>query len=190
MPIEAVPQPRLYETVYVLRPSAETSEGDQVAERVREVVSRFDGKLVQVDTWGLRRLAYPIRKQTRGVYVYLKYASTGAIVAELERNLRLLDPVIRYQTVKLDEAVDLGTLEADPEQIKFESVKVEDDGDELSLEERLGMVTRARSTVSDDEAEDGSEDGSEDGDDEPKAAKAEAAEVVPAADDSNKDSEQ
>ncbi len=162
MALEIVPKPRLYETVYILRALQQQGEADQVAKRVQEVVTRFNGTLVKVDTWGLRRLAYPIGRNKRGVYVYVQYASTGPIVAEMERNLRLSDSVIRFQTVKLEEDVDLEALTVDPESVKFEEVNLDEADDEPSIEEKLGMVARPRQQRSqrDDHYEKG-EDGDE-----------------------------
>src|SRR6185295_3294109 len=83
-------------------------------------VSRGGGKLTRVENWGRRKLAYPIAKEKRGVYVYVKYIGKGGLVAELERNLRLVDDVIKYQTVKVRDEVQVETVVVAPEDVKFE----------------------------------------------------------------------
>ena len=90
---------REYETIYILRPDIDADGAERIGARVAEVVGRESGRLTKVESWGRRRLAYDIGKQRRGVYIYLKYLGGGKVVAEIERNLRLTDGVIKYQTV-------------------------------------------------------------------------------------------
>ena len=134
---------REYETIYILRPNVATEEAAKVAGRVRDVMSKMGGKLTKVDIWGKRRLAYNIGNYTRGIFVYVAYAAHGDLIAELERNLRLLEPVIRYQTIVIDEQVDLDTVEVDAGEIEFADIEEsDDDEEEPSTAERLGMAER------------------------------------------------
>ncbi|HEU5075232.1 MAG TPA: 30S ribosomal protein S6, partial [Polyangiaceae bacterium] len=91
------PKVREYETIYVLSPTTAKEASDKVASRVTEVLGREGGTLTLVENWGRRQLAYPVAKHRRGVYVYLKYTGGGAAVAELERNFRMLDEVLKFQ---------------------------------------------------------------------------------------------
>jgi small subunit ribosomal protein S6 len=61
------------------------------------------GRIIIADHWGMRDLAYPVRKQMRGYYVRLEYAAPGTAVAELERNIRIADGVFKFMTVQLDD---------------------------------------------------------------------------------------
>src|SRR5215813_12298047 len=99
------PRAREYETIYIMRSGVEADEADRIATRVREVVTGRGGKLLRIDNWGRRKLAYPIGKATRGAFVYARYVGLSDLVAELERNLRLIDDVVRFQTVLLKERV-------------------------------------------------------------------------------------
>ena len=157
---------REYETIYILRPNVDAAEAERVATRVREVMERLEAKLTKVDTWGKRRLAYPIQKHTRGIYVYLRYVGFGDIVAELERNLRLLDSVIRFQTIVLEDMVDPSTVAVDPNEVEFEAVEQSDDEPELTFAQRLGLEERARRDDRDMDGsdDDGDDDGDSDGD--------------------------
>ncbi|MCZ7679563.1 MAG: 30S ribosomal protein S6 [Sandaracinaceae bacterium] len=110
---------REYELVYILRPSVSPSEARKVADRITDVLEKRGAKLTRVDNWGKRKLAYTIKKHTRGVFVYVKLVGFTDVVAELERNLRNLDEVMRYQTVRLEDVHDLTTLEVDPEEVQF-----------------------------------------------------------------------
>ncbi|MBX3129426.1 MAG: 30S ribosomal protein S6 [Polyangiaceae bacterium] len=132
---------REYETIYILKSDTSKEGASKVAERVGDVVGKEGGKLTLVETWGRRQLAYPVKKQRRGVYVYVKYLGGGGVVSELERNLRMLDEVVKYQTVQVREGVDEATVQVDPEAITFADVEPpgEDDVDE-TLEQSLGLV--------------------------------------------------
>ncbi|HIX41469.1 30S ribosomal protein S6 [Desulfovibrio sp.] len=96
---------RKFETLLLLSPelSAENREGILAA--LGGVIEREKGVMEEVDHWGMRDLAYPVRKQMRGYYVRLVYNGPAALVAELERNIRITDGIFKFVTVKLaDEA--------------------------------------------------------------------------------------
>jgi small subunit ribosomal protein S6 len=132
---------REYETIYVLRQETDPDGADKVANRVAEVVARESGKLVKVETWGRRKLAYMVAKQRKGVYYYLKYLGSGAVVVELERNLRMLDNVLKFQTVLLRDEVEADSVTVDPEEIKFARLEAPpEDEKEESRERALGLV--------------------------------------------------
>lgn len=134
---------REYETIYVLRSDVTTDNARRISSRIEEVTTREGGKLTQVETWGRRQLAYPIRNCKRGVYVYVKYVGGGTLVSEIERNLRLLEGVLRFQTVQSGTGLDLGAVTVNPEEVKFEDIvpPAEPEEDE-SLERTLGLEPR------------------------------------------------
>lgn len=139
--VAGIPPAREYETIYVLRPEVTRDLQERVAGRISEVVGKEGGQLTQVETWGRRALAYPVEKHKRGVYVYLKYVGGGAVVNEIERNLRMLDEVLKYQTVKLRDGIDAATVQVNPDDVKFEAVEppTEEEAEEESLERALGL---------------------------------------------------
>ena len=131
---------REYETIYILRSNVVAEDAEKVGTRVADVIARLGGHLTQVDHWGRRQLAYKINKQSRGIFVYVKYVAFNDAVAELERNLRLMDDVIRYQTIVLRDRIDPSTVEVDPEAVKFEAIEDDEEPyEEESLASRLGM---------------------------------------------------
>ena len=135
---QAITSAREYETIYVLRPDAGREASESIGSRVLDVISKQHGSLTRVENWGYRKLAYPVRKHARGVYVYLKYVGDGALVSELERNLRLQDAVLKFQTVKI--GVAAATEAAKPEDIEFEHLDVIEDAEpEESLAKTLGL---------------------------------------------------
>jgi small subunit ribosomal protein S6 len=137
---------REYETIYIMKPDVDADMADRVGSRLSEVITRESGRLTKVETWGRRRLSYDIRKHRRGVYVYLKYLGTGRVVSEVERNLRLLDGVIKYQTVLVRNDVEVATIEIGAEDVKFDRVELpplEEERDE-SRERQLGLIEPER----------------------------------------------
>ena len=136
---------REYETIYILRSDVDNAGAEKVVNRAKDVIARLEGTLTKLDNWGKRKLAYPIQKNSRGVFVYLKYVGYGDLVAELERNLRLLDEVVRFQTVLLTEDIDPASLAVDPEELQYLHVEEEEETEDAELERArsLGMAPRA-----------------------------------------------
>ena len=97
---------REYETIFIMRPEATTDNIQEVNTRIRRIVEAATGKLIRVENWGKRKLAYEIKKELKGIYLYWLYLGAADLVAEIERNLRMLDLVIRYNTVRVDQNVN------------------------------------------------------------------------------------
>ena len=93
----------LYETLFVVHPE-KGPRMKEFIERFKKVIEGQAGAVSHVDEWGLRDLAYRIEKQGKGFYTLLQYRSPARAVEELERNLKLTDGVLRYLTVRTDEA--------------------------------------------------------------------------------------
>src|SRR5689334_16612987 len=98
---------REYETIYILRPNTPNEGVSEVNTRIKNVIESMGGKVIKVDNWGKRRLAYEVAKERKGIYLYWQYLAQPGVVEECERNLRMLDNVIRYLTTKVDENVDV-----------------------------------------------------------------------------------
>src|ERR1700760_4954554 len=111
---------REYETVYILRPNTPNEGVAEVNARIKGIIEGMGGKIIKVDNWGKRRLAYEVAKERKGIYLYWQYLAQPGIVEETERNLRMLDSVIRYLTVKVDEDVDTGARPSEIDDSSFE----------------------------------------------------------------------
>ncbi|HWU86681.1 MAG TPA: 30S ribosomal protein S6 [Kofleriaceae bacterium] len=98
---------REYETIYILRPNTSNEGVAEVNTRIKGVIEGMGGKIIKVDNWGKRRLAYEVAKERKGIYLYWLYLAQPGVVEETERNLRMLDSVIRYLTVKVDDNIDV-----------------------------------------------------------------------------------
>ena len=104
---------REYETIYILNPDTINDKVAEVNGRVKTIIEERGGQILNVDNWGKRKLAYEIQKERKGIYLFWKYLGTPEIVSEFERNMRLLDPVMRYMTIKLDTNVATGSRETE-----------------------------------------------------------------------------
>lgn len=141
MPESQILKSREYETIYILRSDVDADTAEKVQARVAEVVGRDNGKLVKVESWGRRKLAYPVAKQRKGVYVFVKYVGRGGLVQELERNLKLSDSVLKFQTIQTNDEVDVEALTVDPAEVKFERLELPVEAEEAeSREKQLGLI--------------------------------------------------
>jgi small subunit ribosomal protein S6 len=136
---------REYETIYILESNIDPDEADRIATRIKEIISARSGHLIKIDNWGKRKLAYPIRKSSRGVFVFLKYLGFEDMVSEVERNLRLLDPVVRFQTVVMKRDAKPEDYQIDPADLEFRRLEASEESDEeLGIAQRLGLVDAPR----------------------------------------------
>ncbi len=104
---------RHYETVFISNPDLPDEETAQVIETYRQVLIDGGAEILKTDDWGRRRMAYEIKKFTKGYYVLFEYvADDPACIAELERRMRLDDRVIRFMTVKKADSFDRAEYEA------------------------------------------------------------------------------
>lgn len=97
---------REYETIYLLRQDLSPEQTDRIKERIRGIVDREGGRVIKFTTWGRKKTAFLVgNKDTRAIYVHLSYLGQGGLVAEVERNLRNLEEVLKFQTLKVSDAV-------------------------------------------------------------------------------------
>lgn len=94
---------RNYEVAFIAAPTLTPEELDAFIAQMQTVVEGKSGRVVKVDNWGKKSLAYKIKKYRDGYYVILTVEADGAIIAELERRFRVADHVIRFISVRIDE---------------------------------------------------------------------------------------
>ncbi len=94
---------RKFETLLLLSPELAVEERETLLTNLSGVVERQGGQISIMDHWGMRDLAYPVRKQMRGYYVRMEYVGPGAMVAEVERIIRISDGVFKFITIQLAE---------------------------------------------------------------------------------------
>ena len=140
---------RRYETIFISDPDLSETERGQVFEKTKNLISDYNGILVVFDEWGIKKLAYDIKKKNRGYYVLIDYCGDGDLVDEMERSFRIDDRVLKFMTIVLDKEVDPEAIqlelskaeeEAAAEQAKVEAAKVADavDSSEIEPDEEEG----------------------------------------------------
>jgi small subunit ribosomal protein S6 len=95
--------PRLYEVMFIVRPDVAEEDADKLIAGFSATVTGGGGVVKTVEKMGRRKLAYTVRKFNDGNYVLLTIEANGAVVLELERRLRVTEPVIKFITVRIDE---------------------------------------------------------------------------------------
>ncbi|WP_373474779.1 30S ribosomal protein S6 [Sphingorhabdus sp.] len=93
----------MYEHVFLARQDLSQAQVDALAENATKIVEDNEGKVIKTETWGLRTLTYKIQKNRKAHFVMLDIEASGAAIAELERQTRMNEDVIRYMTVRVDE---------------------------------------------------------------------------------------
>ena len=134
---------RRYETILIVRPNVAEDEIEAVISKTSSIIEGDGGTIIRIDKWGLKKLAYLIKKESQGYYVYIDYAGIPASVSEVERIFRIDDKILKYLTVKLAESCD-------PEAIKDElaSAEAAQTSDESEAkEENAGTAEAAKTTT-------------------------------------------
>jgi len=121
---------REYETIYLLKAETPDDQVDEIKERLRGVVSREGGKVIRFTNQGKRKTAFPVAKTAKALYMHCLYIGRPGLVAEFERNLKMIDGVQKFQSVRLADDVDF-----DARQVEAD-VKVQPAEEERPAQER------------------------------------------------------
>ncbi|MBP3687049.1 MAG: 30S ribosomal protein S6 [Alphaproteobacteria bacterium] len=92
-----------YESMLIARQDLGQTQVNDIVETLSEAIKREGGEVVSVDNWGLKNLAYRIKKNRKGYYVVLNISAPASAIFEYERLARLNEDIIRFMTVKVDE---------------------------------------------------------------------------------------
>ena len=92
-----------YETIFITHPELSEEDHAELEKKLRSTVATWKGDIIKLEDWGPKKLGYEIHKNSRGRYFLLDYLAAADLVRELERNFRLNDRVLKFQTVKVDE---------------------------------------------------------------------------------------
>lgn len=93
---------RNYESLYILHPEVVADEQTALVEKFQGVLTQQGGEIHKLDNWGLRKLAYPIKKLERGCYIQTLFRADPSIIAEYERRLRLDENILRFITIRVE----------------------------------------------------------------------------------------
>ncbi len=94
---------RIYESVFIIRPDVLEVDLDKFVAQMESVVTSSGGAVQKTEKWGRRRLAYEVRGQREGQYIVCTMECEPPVVREFERLLKVAEPVIKFQTVRIDE---------------------------------------------------------------------------------------
>ena len=95
---------RTYEVIFIVDPTVGDEEVMRLSEGVQKIITDQGGNIVKTEMMGKRHLAYEINHKKDGIYVLLEVEGSGAEIAEVERRMRVNDQVLRYMTIRVDEA--------------------------------------------------------------------------------------
>ena len=95
---------RPYETIFILDPDLEEAQTQSAIEKAKGIITQNKGEILKVEDWGKRKLAYQVKKKAKGHYILIHFIGSSTLVSELERNFRVMDAVIKFQSVRLDES--------------------------------------------------------------------------------------
>ncbi|MGM0653738.1 MAG: 30S ribosomal protein S6 [Thermodesulfobacteriota bacterium] len=142
-----------YETVFISDPDMSDQAREELLERVKGIIDREKGILLNIDNWGLKKLSYEIKKKLRGYYVCLTYGGTGALVTELERNFRLSDFIMKFMTILITEHVTEESLKQEAEQAK-EAAQEEEAASQEAVAEKDQGDAEEKNEKADENADD------------------------------------
>ena len=100
-----------YETLFVIKPTLTDEETTAQIAKVTAILEREGAEILAIDNMGMRKLAYPVQKNERGVYTIIYFKAAGTIVNELERNLKFNEEVIKYLTIKYSNTKEVAQFE-------------------------------------------------------------------------------
>ena len=92
----------IYESIFIINPNITDDETAGIIKKMQDVVAKQGGEMVKFEDWGKKKLAYEIKKQKRGHYVFFQIKAASQVISELERTFKLTDQVIKYLTIKLE----------------------------------------------------------------------------------------
>ena len=104
---------RRYETIVIIDPDLSEEDRTSFLNRVKEIIPQQGAVLIQEDLWGVKKLAYEIKKKPRGFYARMDYCGLGKAVDELERFFRIDDRAMKFLTVQLSAEADVDKIQAD-----------------------------------------------------------------------------
>ncbi len=109
---------RKYETVLISDPDLQDQNRSDLFDKIRNIITNEKGMILDFDEWGNKKLAYEIKKKSRGHYVCITYGGDGPLVAELERNFRLTDTVLKFMTIVLSGDMTADELEEEAKELQ------------------------------------------------------------------------
>lgn len=102
---------RRYELIFIVQPELSEEETKAITDRYLQIITAQKGTIIKTEDWGKRRLAYDIKKQSRGNYILVDFYGQGSMIQEIERNLKIDDNILKFITVKTRDPFNPESLE-------------------------------------------------------------------------------
>lgn len=113
---------RTYESIFIVHPDVVGDDQTAIIDKYLKILTDQGAEILKLDNWGIRTLAYPVKKQTKGCYVLVIFDAGPTVIAEFERRMRIDEKVIKFQTVILEGGyVAPPVVEAAPEEASAET---------------------------------------------------------------------
>ncbi len=133
---------RRYEQICILRPSLSEDEITRIIENTDRLIEQDGGAVIFLNKWGMRKLAYPIKKEVQGYYVLCDFAASPDIVSEIERKYRIDDAVLKYLTIKVADAISADEIETARSEAEAKAISPEPERIVLPRKRKLALKHR------------------------------------------------
>ena len=111
---------RTYESIFIVHPEVVGDDQTAIIDKFKTILSDQGADILKLENWGVRTLAYPVKKQTKGCYVLVIFDAEPTVIAEYERRMRIDEKVIKFQTIILEDGYVAPVVEAVPEEASEE----------------------------------------------------------------------
>jgi small subunit ribosomal protein S6 len=92
----------IYENAVILNPSLSEEEINAAIDKISDLIKNAGGRILKIDNWGKRRLAYELNKQKMGIYVFFLFESPSSLIKKIEDYFKVFDPVVKFMVLKLN----------------------------------------------------------------------------------------
>jgi|GEM_PF-387208 len=145
---------RHYETIYILNPNLSDEDYHEIINKFNKLIENNKGVIIKTQEWGKQRLAYAINKFNNGFYILVSFCANSDVTSELEKNFKIEENILKYQTIKIAD-------NADPQELILKEKEAPKEIKETSLDKGKDMG-EVHTVLNNDETEEDSEE--EDGD--------------------------
>lgn len=127
-----------YEVIAIVKTDLTEEDLTAIMDKASNIITERKGVIAKAEKWGKRRLAYEIKKQKDGFYFFIDYAGDGSIVAEMERNFKIDDRVLKFMTVTKEGAVTREGMDAEvaAAEVKRTQIRIETDNSGANRDEK------------------------------------------------------
>lgn len=106
---------RTYESIFIVHPEVVGDDLTTIIDKFTTILSDRGADVLKVENWGVRTLAYQVKKQSKGCYVLVIFDAEPSVIAEFERRMRIDEKVIKFQTIIMEGGYEAPAVEAEPE---------------------------------------------------------------------------